>query len=95
MHYLLFYELATDYLTRRGQFRDAHLKLARESFQRGDLVLAGALADPVDSALLVFRGKPEAAAEFAKNDPYVKNGLIISWRVRKWTTVVGEGSSPP
>jgi uncharacterized protein YciI len=96
MHYVLSYDLAPDYLARRGQFRSEHLRLARESFQRGELVLAGALADPVDNALLVFNGgKPEAPAEFARNDPYVKNGLISSWRVRKRTTVVGEGSFPP
>jgi len=27
---------------------------------------------------------------FAKADPYVKNGLVKSWRVRKWATVIGE-----
>jgi len=96
MHYVLFYELADDYLTRRTQFRAEHLDFARKSFERGELVLAGALADPVDNAILVFDGtKPGAAEEFARNDPYVKNGLVLSWRVRKWVTVTGAGSSPP
>ena len=58
--------------------------------QRGELVLAGALAEPADGAVLVFRGEsPDAAVAFAKADPYVKNGLVTAWRVRKWTTVVG------
>ena len=90
MHNILFYELVDDYLERRGQLRAEHLELARQSQARGELVLAGALADPVDSAVLVFRGESTAAAEaFARADPYVKNALVKSWRVRKWTTVIG------
>ncbi|HVP54309.1 MAG TPA: YciI-like protein [Candidatus Eisenbacteria bacterium] len=89
MHNILFYELVDDYLERRGQLRAEHLELARQSQARGELVLAGALADPVDSAVLVFRGESTAAAEaFARADPYVKNALVKSWRVRKWTTVI-------
>jgi uncharacterized protein YciI len=29
------------------------------------------------------------AERFAKNDPYVLNGLVKQWRVREWTTVLG------
>jgi uncharacterized protein len=76
---------------RRAQFREAHLKLARGAHERGELVLAGALADPVDGAVLLFRGESSEAAEaFAKVDPYVTNGLVKAWRVRKWTTVIGD-----
>jgi uncharacterized protein len=54
-------------------------------------VLGGALADPPDKAVILFRGESPAAAEnFAKNDPYVLNGLVTDWKVRPWTTVVGE-----
>ena len=54
------------------------------------LVLAGALAGPPDAALLVFQGdSPSAAESFARQDPYVKNGLVKSWKVRSWTVVVG------
>lgn len=91
MHTILFYELVDDYLERRAALRQEHLELARQSLQRGDLVLAGALADPTDEAVLVFRGDHTVAAEaFAKSDPYVKHGLVKSWRVRKWTTVIGD-----
>jgi len=90
MHTILFYELVDDYLQRRAALREEHLEKARQSLNRGDLVLAGALADPVDQAMLLFRGdSTEAAEAFAKADPYVKNGLVKSWRVRKWTTVIG------
>ena len=90
MHYLLIYDLADDYIERRAPLRAAHLALARDAESRGELVLAGALANPPDSAVLMFRGDSPAAAEaFAAGDPYVKNGLVTRWRVREWTTVVG------
>ena len=96
MHYLLFYDTAPDYLTRRGDFRADHLALAWAAHERGELVLAGALADPVDGALLLFRGDSPAVAErFAEADPYVRNGLITRWRVRPWTTVAGETAATP
>jgi len=96
VHYLLFYEVVDDYVARRAQFRDAHLQMARQAYQRGELVLAGALADPVDGAVLIFRGPSAQAAEaFARADPYVTSGLVTRWRVRQWTTVVGDGASPP
>lgn len=99
-HYLLFYDLAPDYLERRPQFRSAHLKLAWEAAGRGELLLAGALSDPADGrvagAALLFRAASPAAAEaFAQADPYVQNGLIRRWRVREWTTVAGEAAAAP
>jgi uncharacterized protein len=96
MHYLLFYEVAPDYLLRRGEFRDEHLKLAWAACDRGELVLGGALADPVDGAVLLFKGASSAVAErFAAVDPYVVNGLVKSWRVRPWNTVVGPDAAAP
>jgi len=96
MHHVLFYDVVDDFIAKRAAFRNEHLALARKAHERGDLVLAGALADPVDGAVLVFRGPPSRPAEaFAKSDPYVTNGLVTEWRVRKWTTVVGQGASTP
>lgn len=90
MHTILFYDVVDDYVERRAQFRQIHLELARQSHQRGELALAGALAEPADGAVLVFRGdSTEIADAFAKADPYVTNGLVKAWRVRKWNTVVG------
>ena len=90
MHYLLFYEASDDYEERRKPFREAHIKYAREAVARGELVLGGALANPVDGAVLLFAGNsPSVAENFAKSDPYVVNGVARSWRVREWTTVVG------
>ncbi|HEY5616444.1 MAG TPA: YciI-like protein [Vicinamibacterales bacterium] len=96
MHYLLFYDVVDDYVNRRAPYRAMHIALARQAVARGELVLGGALADPPDGAVLVFRGSsPQVAESFAKNDPYVKNGLVTKWRVREWTTVVGPGAEAP
>ena len=93
MHYLLFYEAAADYEERRKPFRSDHLRHARAAVERGELVLGGAYANPVDGALLLFRGESPAVAEqFAKSDPYVVNGVVKRWSIREWTTVVGEAA---
>jgi uncharacterized protein len=94
MHYLLMYDLVPDYLERRGEYRDEHLTLAWAAVERGELILAGALTDPTDGAVLLFTGESPAVAEaFARADPYVKSGLVASWRVRSWMTVVGENAT--
>ncbi|MCU1486614.1 MAG: hypothetical protein JWN67_3360 [Actinomycetia bacterium] len=90
MFWLLEYDLADDYLERRGRLRAVHLALARDARDAGDLVLAGALSNPADRALLVFQGADGSAAErFAESDPYVTEGLVTAWRVRPWTVVIG------
>ncbi len=95
-HYLLIYDLADDYLARRGEFRGLHLNLAWAAHQRGELVLGGALGEPVDQAILMFKGEsPKAAEDFARGDPYVLNGLIRKWVVRPWMTVVGDLAATP
>jgi uncharacterized protein YciI len=96
MHYLLMYEVVDDYVERRAPFRREHITLAREAVARGDLVLGGALAQPADGVVLLFRGDSPAAAEaFATSDPYVRAGIVTRWRVREWTTVVGNGAENP
>ena len=96
MHYLLFYEVADDYMTRRTQYRDPHLAKAWAASERGELLLGGALSNPPDAAVLLFKGdSPAAAEEFAKSDPYVLNGVVKRWHVREWTTVAGKDAAAP
>lgn len=96
MHFLLIYDLAPDYLERRAQFRTEHLELAWKAAEAGHIVIAGALDAPVDTAILMFQGDSPAQAEaFARSDPYVKHGLVTSWRVRRWNTVVGAEAATP
>jgi uncharacterized protein YciI len=96
VHFLLIYELAPDYLARRGEFRNEPLTPAWAAPERGAIVIAGALADPADQAVLLFTGdSPDAAERFARADPYVVHGLVTQWRVRPWTTVVGKDAANP
>jgi uncharacterized protein YciI len=98
-YFALFYEVVNDFVSRRAPHREEHLRLARAAHRRGELLLAGALADPPDRALLVFRTAERSAVEaFARNDPYVTNGLVTRWEVRPWAVVIGAdaaGASPP
>jgi uncharacterized protein YciI len=90
--WVLIYELVDDYLERRAALRDQHLALARAAHDRGELLLAGALADPYDRALLVWAPECREAAEaFATVDPYVVNGLVAAWSVRQWNEVLVHG----
>lgn len=94
MHYLLFYEFVPDYVERRAEFRARHLKLAWEAQSRGELILAGAYADPVDGATLLFQcASREIPERFVAADPYVQSGLVTKWRIREWSTVVGRDAT--
>jgi len=102
-YYALFYEVVDDFVARRAPFRQEHLRLANEARERDEIVFAGALADPADRALIVFRTADKSNAEaFARKDPYVVNGLVKKWEVRPWNVVVGNeqpasiaSSAPP
>jgi uncharacterized protein YciI len=89
MHLVLEYSLADDYLERRTALRDEHLALARAAHDRGELLLAGALPDPYDRALLVWTAPREVVEDFVAKDPYVVHGLVTGWTVRPWNVVVG------
>jgi uncharacterized protein YciI len=93
-HFLLRYALAPDYLARRPAFRDSHLALAWAAVERGELLLGGAVGEPVESALLLFT-HAEAARAFAEADPYVTQGLVTDWQVAPWNTVVGAEAANP
>ncbi len=86
---LLFYDVVDDYVERRQPFRPDHLAHAQAARDRGELVMAGALADPPDGAVLVFAADRDTVEAFARDDPYVKAGVVTGWRVRDWTVVVG------
>ena len=90
MHLALLYELADDYLDRRGPLREEHLGLARAAHERGELVLAGAFDGPADRALLVWATEDEDVVQrFVDRDPYVAKGLVTRWDIRRWNVVVG------
>ncbi len=90
IYHVLLYKTVENYVERRAPYRAEHLAYAEAARTHGELFLGGALGDPADAAILVFRGEsPSAAEDFARNDPYVKAGLITEWKVRPWTVVIG------
>ncbi len=96
MDFILFYDVTPDYIVRRAEYRADHLRLAWEYADRGELLLGGALEDPVDMAVLVFRcAGSEVVEGFVRRDPYVANGLVASWRIRPFPAVVGSVSATP
>jgi len=96
MHFLLFYEFGPNAAERRAPHRQAHLRAAWEAHSRGELVLGGAYADPVDGAALLFQcDSPDVVERFAVSDPYVVAGVVTRWRIRAWTTVVGSDAATP
>jgi uncharacterized protein YciI len=96
-YFVLTYDVVDDFVNKRTPFRPAHLDQVRAAHERGELVMAGALGEPAE-ALLIFRGSDKSIVEkFVTNDPYVKSGIVKTWKVRPWTVVVGQDPSetPP
>ena len=90
MYYLLFYKTIDNYIENRKPFRTLHLQLAKAAYENGTLIMAGAIEEPADEAVFVFKAdSPQMAEDFANNNPYVQNGLISQWTVRPWKVVVG------
>jgi hypothetical protein len=88
MHHLLLYEYVDDMSERRGPHRGPHLERIKAEQQAGRVIMAGALGDPPTGAAIVFRDTvPEAIEAFVEADPYMRGGLITSWRVAPWTLV--------
>jgi uncharacterized protein len=96
MDFILFYDVTPDYVVRRTEFRTEHLRLAWDFADRGELLIGGALEDPVDGAILLFRcPSKETVEKFVAKDPYVANGLVTSWRIRPFKTVAGALAATP
>ena len=89
-YWLLIYDLVDDYLERREPLRPEHLALAQAAHDRGHLFRAGALADPYDQAVFIWRvDNTDVIDRFVAHDPYMREGLVKSFRVRKWNVVIG------
>lgn len=75
---------------KRAPHREAHLAHLRELHEKGALLMGGALQNPMDSGLLIFRAESAEEIEAAlANDSYAKNGIWTKIVVREWSVVVG------
>lgn len=92
MYYILQYTLCSDYLDRRKSFRASHFDYLTPYHDSGQLMLGGAYDDPTNGAMLLFKvGDTGIIEDFAKNDPYVRGGVVINWEIRKWNIAIGDG----
>ncbi len=72
-----------------GPYREEHLSNIQEEKRKGTITHAGALANPVDSAAIVFRvHDTKYIQDFVERDPYyTKGNLIKSYSIREWLLV--------
>ena len=90
-YYILFYKTDDDFIEQRKPFRTNHLQIVKQGLEDGTLIMGGALDEPADEAIIVFKDKTSAET-FAANDPYVKNGLIKKWEIRPWKVFTKESN---
>jgi uncharacterized protein YciI len=89
-YYALFYDVVENFAERRMPYREPHLALIKAAQQRGDIVMAGALGEPPEQAMIIFRVADVVTVEnFARVDPYVLNNVAAKWTVKPWNVVVG------
>lgn len=82
MKYALFYESGDDVGARAPLHFPAHRARWSDFHSRGTLLMIGSFADQ-EGALGIFTTR-EAAEEFAREDPFVLNGVVRSWKIREW-----------
>ncbi len=88
-YYILRYHVVDDYVTKRTPYRPEHLALTDEFAKSGFLLLGGAVGDPPDSAVLVFRCLLHEIERFVELDPYVQNGVVERYTIQPWHVVTG------
>jgi uncharacterized protein YciI len=79
---------APDAAETRTPFRAEHLARAAELRDQGTIIEVGAFADMSGSMLLVRAANEEEATALARADVYMKNGVWVELRVRRFGRVV-------
>ena len=87
---LLTLDYVEDILEKRDPYRAEHIAGAKAQEAAGKCVLAGALQNPTDKGVFVFKDCDEAYVKnFVESDAYYKAGLVPSYTIRPWMIVVG------
>jgi uncharacterized protein YciI len=88
MKYVLLYESADDVASKAPAQFPAHKARLDEFHARGDLLMVGTFGDPqTQGSMAIFRTR-EAAEEFAREDPFVLNGVVARYEIRDWNEVL-------
>jgi uncharacterized protein YciI len=90
MHWILLYSFSDSYRARREEVQPRHLVHVHDAFDSGLLIIGGSLAEPADGAVVVFESPDESAVKrWVEEDPYVREGLVMSWVIRRWNAGIG------
>ena len=90
IYHLLTLDYVEDILEKRDPYRADHIAGAKAAEADGKVVLAGALQNPTDAGVFVFKDCDEAFVDaFVKADAYYKAGLVTGYTIRPWMIVVG------
>jgi uncharacterized protein len=87
MKAVLLYRSAPDVMTKAPLHFPAHRQRVDAFHRRGELLAVGTWADPREGSMAVFRTRA-AAEEFARDDPFVKNGVVASYEIKDWDEVL-------
>ena len=86
--YVLFYESADDVRAKAPPFFPAHVARWREFQNQGTLLMIGTFANPQEEGSMAIFTTREAAQAFARNDPFVLNGVVRRWSIREWNEAI-------
>jgi len=91
MHFILTYQTVKNFNDRKQRFRSKHLELVKSYYQQRKLIMGGALLEPNDAALLIFKCDGLAEVEaFVEKDIYYQKGLILEYSIRQWSVAIGD-----
>ena len=83
-HFILSYVYAADYFERRDAYRSEHLARLKKAYEEGFLLFIGVLPERPGAVGVFYCEDIEQIRAFAKQDPYVLNGLVNEVRVMPW-----------
>ncbi len=90
MYFILTYQTVNRFNDRKRRYRAEHLTLVKSYHAEGKLIMAGALLEPNDAALFIFRCESAEEVEvFVQLDSYVQKNLVMSYDIRPWSVAIG------
>jgi uncharacterized protein YciI len=87
MKYVMFYDSDDDVASKAPAHFPAHRARLDEFHAQGTLLMVGTFGDPQDEGSMAVFTTRKAAEEFAREDPFVLNGVVRNWYVREWNEI--------
>ncbi len=84
MKHVLRYTAVEDFMPLAMANGVAHVARLHEFHDRGVLLMAGTMQEPMNGEALAIFTTREAAEEFVAGDPFVLNGVVATWHIRPW-----------